>query len=443
MLEVRERSPEFPKAEDNHMLACNRERPSEFSSSGTGADDQHAVDLARGFSHWMGQLVVAGIVVGGAVLIGVAAFPPGEVDSSGPIRAQVGPAPVIESVAFSPDGKILATCGCDNSVSFWDVSRLGDGPSAEPFSLPHKSIRYAVAFSPDGNFIATAGRDSIAIWSSKSGQYTAVLEEETQTCRCLAFSPDGSTLALGMEDGSIRLWDMPGCHERTIVSAHKSVVRSLAFSADSRQLVSSGQDMTIMLTDTINGVSIRPLERGRSGFNPVLLVAFSPDGHTVAVGEVGVEPQDVTLLDAESGKVVASLTGHQTGVHALAFSPDGRILATAAIDSCIKLWDTTEGKELTTFYSGANLVKSMAFSSDGAWLAFGVGKDDVKIWEVGRSRSFLLSRFHGQGATTTTMRSEETPSTAAHVALASRPSQIRAQTDSYLRSENLGRVPLR
>jgi WD40 repeat protein len=425
------------------MLSCNHERLSGFSNSETVADGEHEVRLGRGFSHWMGQLVVVGIVVGGAVLIGMAALPPGEVDSSGPIRAQGGPAAqVIESVAFSPDGKILATCGCDNSVSLWDVSRLGDSPSSQPFPLPHKSIRYAVAFSPDGNFIGTAGRDSVAIWSSKSGQYTAILEEETEACRCLAFSPDGRTLALGMEDGAIRLWDMPGCHERAVVTAHKSVVRSLAFSADGRQLVSSGQDTTIMLIDAINGAPIRSLEGGRSGFNPVLIVAFSPDGHTVAVGEVGGEPHDVTLLDAESGKVVASLTGHQTGVHALAFSPDGGTLATAAIDSCIKLWDVTEGKELATFQSGVSLVKSIAFSSDGAWLAFGAGKDDVKIWEVGRSRSFVLSRFHGQGATTTTMRPEETPLTPASVALASPPSPMRARTDSYLRSESLGRFPL-
>ena len=243
------------------------------------------------------------------------------------------------------------------------------------------------------------------IWSCKSVQFKVQLERETESTRCLAFSPDGRTLALGMDDGSIRLWDMPGGHERAVIPAHHSVVRSIAFSPNSKRLVSSGQDSKIVLIDAKSGVCIRPLGQDSIGPNPVLFAAFSPDGHTVAVGEVGVEPVDVTFRDSETGKIVTRFTGHKAGVHALAFAPDGRTLATAGIDSCIKVWDVITGKELITFSSGDTLVKAIAFSPDGAWLAFGTGETMVRIWEVGHERSYELGRSHGSVSTTTTKSS--------------------------------------
>ena len=144
------------------------------------------------------------------------------------------------------------------------------------------------------------------------------------------------------------------------------------------------------------------LNEDPGGTNPVLFVAFSPDGRTVAVGAVGVDPVDVTLRDSDSGEIVMRFTGHKAGVHALAFSPDGRTLATAGIDSCIKLWDVITGKELTTFPSGDTLVKAIAFSPDGAWLAFGAGETKVRILEVGSQRSYVLGRSHAPVSTATT-----------------------------------------
>jgi WD40 repeat protein len=372
-----------------------------YSRSESGLAREQIAAVARHLARWMSQLIVCCTVVAGLASIGSAVVTHSVVEPTESVPARGGPVRVVESVAVSPDGTILAACGCNDLVRIWDISRLGNGPSLEPVLLQHNSQRHAVAFSPDGSLLGTAGNGSVAIWSRKSTHFKVLLERETETSRCVAFAPDGRTLAVGMDDGSVRLWDLPGGHERAVIPAHDSVVRSIAFSADGQRLVSSGQDAKVVLSDAVNGVCIRRLEQEPRSSNQVLFIAFSPNGHTLAVGEVGVVPADVTLRDSHSGAIIMRLTGHKAGVHALAFSPDGRILATAGIDSCIKLWDVITGNELTTFPSGDTLVKAIAFSPDGAWLAFGAGEAMVRVWEVGHQRSYLLGQSHSPVSTTT------------------------------------------
>ena len=125
----------------------------------------------------------------------------------------------------------------------------------------------------------------------------------------------------------------------------------------------------------------------------VLFAAFTADGRHVAVSEASCDPTDVTLLDSETGKVRHRLTGHSTGVEAITFSPDGRILATAGQDRCIKLWDWAHANEPTTLSDGVGHVKSLAFSRDGAWLAFAGDDDTMRVWDFARRRSLLVGRF--------------------------------------------------
>jgi len=335
-----------------------------------------------------GQLFLVVILITGSAMVCSRAFMD-PVDSSHPVKLK-GHTQLVEAVAFSPDGKTLASCGWDNSVHLWDVTRLKNGTKAEPVVLPHGSVRYAVAFSPDGTLLAAAGQDSLTIWSCQSEHYRPVVEREGETYRCVAFSPDGGTLALGSDNGTVQLWDVSTGVERAVLRGHAEVVRSISFSPDGRRLVSSGQDRQIMLWDTVRGVSLRSL--AFPGSYPVQFVAFSPDGREVAMGEVADSPQDVVLVDADTGAVRKRLTGHRQGLSALAFSPDGHTLASAGVDRCIMLWDLTQEQPQAEIRDGVGLVRSLSFSRDGAWLAFAGSDYTVKIWDLASRWSHEVGR---------------------------------------------------
>jgi WD40 repeat protein len=352
--------------------------------------DVHAKKMSTGsrrLPFWTGELFLVAIVIACAVVIYTAVFSE-KLETTGRMTL-AGHTQPIESVTFSPDGKTLASCGWDASVRLWDLSALKRGAAKrEPVVLPHESVRFAAAFSPDGTLLAAAGHRSLTIWSCASGQFKPKFEKEGETYRCLAFSPDGRTLALGGDDGSVRLWDTSTGRERAAIRAHGDVVRSLAFSPDGRRLVSSGQDNQIILWDAVHDTCIRPLSH--PGYNPVHIVAFSPDGGIIAVGEVAPSAADVVFLDPETGKILGRLPGRGLGINALVFSPDGRALATAGMDRCIKLWDVKSGKEQTALQDDVGWVKSLAFSADGVWLAF-PGRDyTVRIWDVSRKQSQLV-----------------------------------------------------
>jgi WD40 repeat protein len=284
---------------------------------------------------------------------------------------QTGHSSEVVSVAFSPDGKTLASGSWDKTIKLWDVAT-----GAELRALTgHSTYVISVAFSPDGKTLASASYDTIRLWNVASGAQLRMLTGHSAVYS-VAFSPNGKTLASGSNDKTIRLWDMGSGAELRALTGHSSAVYSVAFSPDGKTLASGSWDNTIKLWDTSSGTELHTLTGHSSAVNSV---AFSPDGKTLASGSWD---KTIRLWDASSGIELQTLTGHSSAVYSVAFSPDGKTLASGSGDKTISLWDMASGAELRALTGHSSAVHSVAFSPNGKTLASGSNDKTIRLWDM-------------------------------------------------------------
>jgi WD40 repeat protein len=278
----------------------------------------------------------------------------------------------VESVAFSPDGRILASGSWDRTIKLWDVTT---GTVLRTLQ-GHTGGVLSVAFFPDGKILASgAGDGTIKLWDVATGTLLRTLSGHTGSVISVAFSPDGKVLASGSADNTIKLWDVATGREIRTLSAHTLDVASVAFSPDGKILASGSVDTTIKLWDVATGALLRTL-RGHTGI--VHSVAFSPDGKVLASGSW----EEIKLWHMATGSVLRTLQGHTGWVESVAFSPDGKILASGSEDKTIKLWDVATGTLLRTLQGHTGWVESVAFSPDGKILASGSWDGTILLWDV-------------------------------------------------------------
>jgi WD40 repeat protein len=299
----------------------------------------------------------------------------------------------VSSVAFSPDGKTIATSGSVSLIIGDSILFTGSGDkTVKLWNLEGKEIQTlkghgadvsSVAFSPDGKTIATGSGDTtVKLWNLE-GKEIQTLKGHGADVSSVAFSPDGKMIATGSWDKTIKLWNLEGKEIQTL-KGHSAPVSSVAFSPDSKTIASGSRDNTVKLWN-LEGKEIQTL-KGHDSY--VLSVAFSPNGKTIASGSGNISLRDNSMLLTDmddtvklwnlEGKEIQTLKGHSSSVLSVAFSPDGKTIATGSMDNTVKLWNL-EGKEIQTLKGHDSYVLSVAFSPDGKTIATGSGDKTVKL----------------------------------------------------------------
>jgi WD40 repeat protein len=320
-----------------------------------------------------------------------------------------GHAIVVNSVAFSPNGKILASGSWDGTIRLWDVET---GTELRTFKF-EKTMVLSVAFSPDGSILACSGVGGVYLWDVATGR--SLNEFKGGFVYSVAFSPNGSVLAIeDVSEKTITLRDVFTGLEMRKISNPNEKWSFVAFSQDGRSLASGSQGNTVKLWDAASGAEIRTFH-GRSSNESAMVqpIALSLDGKMVASSD---PDGTVHVWNVETGEEVSVIQNPALTVWSIAFSPDGKSIATGSEktkdtksnSNPTKLRNTTTGKELNPLDDPHKGDISVAFSPDGSLVAGGSRSGGVHIWDVGTGKIVRLLTGNSSPVTSTIFTPDRT-----------------------------------
>jgi WD40 repeat protein len=309
---------------------------------------------------------------------------------------------VVTSALFSPDGKSLISSGPaytwgrggdrqeNRVVRFWEVStgrlisQFGTAASASPFLGALGGGGTAggpfIALSPGGRTLAVDNGDGrIGLWDPATAKLVRQLRQPTRRDElwCVAFSPDGKTLACCGD--TLEFWDVASGKRLHRLGKDGDLFGSIAFSPDGKVLASTiRRDHGVCLWETASGKKVRHLADGLS----IAWVAFAPDGKALAIGGRANQSPELSLWDLASGKRFRAFAGHRRDITVLAFAPDGRALASGSTDGTVRVWSVATAQSLFLLKAHHEAVTGVAFSPDGKAMATVSQNHMVKMWEA-------------------------------------------------------------
>ena len=276
------------------------------------------------------------------------------------------------SIAFSVSGQTLF-CGCDDHrIQSWDVQSQKNLMSFQG----HRGRVRAIALSKDGQLLASGSDDkTIKLWNIHTGECLQTLEHHNDWVWSVVFSSDGQTLASGSLDEIVMLWNLQTKQHTHTLSGHTKFVWSVDWSPTDAVIASGSADQTIKLWDASTGDCLQTLE-GHT--YQVTAVAFSPTGNMLASGS---DDETIKIWDVRTGECLqtldrnteqmSSVDGNKGQIRSVAFSPDGKLLASGGLDRIIRLWDVATGLCVREISTHSEPILSLAFSPDGQLLASG------------------------------------------------------------------------